>query len=53
MGLFRLKRFALEALATDSIVLYLTQHKNTWLAAISSQSVCYCITSHDICLQKH
>ena len=39
-------------MGTDSLVLLFTQHKNRWLAAITSQSLSCCITCHDVCAQQ-
>jgi len=38
-------------MVTDSLVLLFTQHKNAWLAAVTSQSLSCCITCNDVCVQ--
>jgi len=39
-------------MATDSLVLLFTHHKNAWYAAITSQSLSCCITWHGVCVQQ-
>jgi len=39
-------------MATDSLVLLFTQHKNAWLAAITGKSLPCCIACHDVCVQQ-
>jgi len=39
-------------MATDSLVLPFTQHKNMWFAAITSWSLSGCITCHDVYVQQ-
>jgi len=39
-------------MVTDSLVLIFTQHKNAWLAAITSHSLSCCITGRDVCIQQ-
>jgi len=38
-------------MVTDSLVLLFTQHKNAWLATITTQSLSCCITRHDVYVQ--